>query len=94
MADDERITTLTAEFDGAIKYGPMLESNTAWTDQQCVDYAREQHSSAIKGLRLAIAAELAGGAHWWDQTPGWNDKIAFCRNMPTAAMLKEAMDGL
>lgn len=66
---EERIQRLVAQFDGAIKYTPMLADHPEWTDEQCLAFARKWHA-------VAIARLDAGELHW-------NDNIPYCRNDPT-----------
>lgn len=67
---------LIAEFNGAIKYAPMLKDHPDWSKEQCLAFARKWHAVAIERLRKG------------DQQ--WNEKIPYCRNIPTPEMLKEA----
>ena len=78
-----RIAKLMAEFNGAIKYAPMLKDHPGWTDEECLAFAREHHATAIEQLRER-------GADMERDGPKWNGRIPYCRNIPTAAMLKEA----
>lgn len=81
---------LIAEFNGAIKYAPMLQDHPDWTKEQCLVCAREGHAKAITGLRKALQMQAEGWGRWEVQVPRWNNKIAYCRNIPTVVMLDEA----
>lgn len=72
------IEELIQEFNGAIKYTPMLKDHPDWTKAQCVAFAKLHHASAIAGLRE------------FGKDGPWNNGIPYCRNIPTVAMLKEA----
>ncbi len=87
----ERIDSLILQKDGAIKYNSMLTSNPNWTDEQCLKCAEEGHAKAIAQLKQAFERDRNGGGHWHNQTPCWNDRIPYCRNLPTLAMLEEAL---
>jgi hypothetical protein len=63
----ERIARLVAQFDGLIKYAPMLRDHPDWTDEQCVAFAREQHARAVRQRSENPAA--------------WNVGIPYCRNI-------------
>lgn len=94
-AIEPRVRKLMAAFDGAIKYTPMLHdhgegTSDAWTDKQCVAFAKKWHAEAIIGLRTALVAERMGLGPWAEQSPRWNNGVPYCRNQPTAEMLKEA----
>jgi hypothetical protein len=67
MDDTERIDKLVKQFNGLIKYAPMLKDHPDWTDEQCVAFAREQHARALKQRK--INAER------------WNNGIPYCRNI-------------
>lgn len=90
MPDTARIDRLVAQFNGAIKYAPMLQDHPEWTDEQCLAFAREGHAKAIAGLKRAIQIERNGFEPVERQVPRWNNKIPYCRNLPTLEMLKEA----
>ena len=92
---EERIARLVAQFDGAIKYAPMLQDHGVgtkkpWSDEQCLAFAREWHAKAIEGLRRALRIEANGFEPVERQVPRWNNKIPYCRNLLTTAMLEEA----
>lgn len=74
--EEPRKVAMLAEFDGAIKYGPMLNDHPDWTNEQCIAFARKWHAIAIERLR--------------DGEAQWNEGIPYCRNEPTDAMLREA----
>lgn len=82
-----RVPALVAHFGGAIKYLPMLLDHPDWTDEDCVVFARTLHAQAIAQLRER-GASMDGGLGGGRQK--WNASIAYCRNAPTATMLKEA----
>jgi hypothetical protein len=63
----ERIERLVAQFNGAIKYAPMLADHPDWTDEQCLAFAREWDA-------VARAKYLAGD-------PKWNNGIPYGRNV-------------
>lgn len=91
----DRIATLVATFNGAIKYTPMLADHPDWSDEQCVAFAKEWHAKAIRGLRAAFERDRkrAGAGHWHNPPEGeqaWNEGIPYCRNAPTTAMIDEA----
>lgn len=67
---------LVREFNGAIKYAPMLKDNPKWTKEECLAFARKWHAVAIERLRK--------------NDPKWNEGIPYGRNIATPAMLKEA----
>lgn len=80
--DQERIDRLVAQFNGAIKYTPMLQDHPDWTDEQCLAFARKWHAVVIDRLRPRGALRQSD--------PLWNNGIPYCRNIPTQAMLDEA----
>lgn len=88
---EDRIKALVAKFNGAIKYGQLLKDHPDWTDDECVAFAREGHAKAIAQLKNAMARDKAGEGNWHNQVPCWNDRIPYCRNLPTAPMLEEAL---
>lgn len=63
----DRIALLVAQFDGLIKYAPMLQDHPDWSDEQCIAFAREQHARAL-AQRAANPAQ-------------WNSGIPYCRNV-------------
>lgn len=63
----ERIAKLVAEFDGAIKYAPMLADHPEFTDDCAIAFARKWDD---------VARQRGIGA------PGWNHGIPYCRNDP------------
>lgn len=94
---DDMRDVLIAEFNGAIKYEPMLldhgpdaPERRRWTKAACAAHARENHAKAIEGLRRVLRLEAEGHGPWNRQIPPWNNKIPYCRNLPTEAMLAEA----
>lgn len=83
-----RAQRLMETFNGAIKYLPMLMDHgdhkpelEQWTDEECIEFAKEMHALAIIGL--TNADELSN-------FEGWNHGIPYCRNIPTKEMLEEA----
>jgi hypothetical protein len=70
------IDELVKEFNGAIKYTPMLKDHPGWTKAECLAFARKWHAVAIDRLRKG--------------DPKWNEGIPYGRNIATPAMLKEA----
>jgi hypothetical protein len=90
VSDTARIDRLVAQFNGAIKYASMLQDHPDWTDEQCLALAREGHAKAIAGLKRAIQIERNGFEPVERQVPRWNNRISYCRNLPTPEMLKEA----
>lgn len=64
---DERIAKLMAQFDGLIKYAPMLQDHPDWTDEQCIEFARAQHARSVAQRKKNP-----------DQ---WNTGIPYCRNV-------------
>lgn len=81
---------LIAEFDGAIKYEPFTKDILAgcWAKERVgrelkdwmLEKAREWHAKAVEQLRKAEPPDYAR----------WNQRVPYCRNIPTAALLKEA----
>jgi hypothetical protein len=67
---------LVVEFDGAIKYTPMLKDHPEWTKEQCLAFAHKWHAVAVERLRKSAV--------------GWNDGVPYCRNNPTPKLLAEA----
>lgn len=70
MTDEEkaaRIERLVAQFNGAIKYAPMLADHPDWTDEECLAFARKWDA-------VARARYLAGD-------PKWNNGVPYCRNV-------------
>lgn len=63
----ERIERLVAQFNGAIKYAPMLADHPDWIDEACVAFARKWDAVARK-------RHAAGD-------PKWNNGIPYCRNI-------------
>lgn len=63
----ERIEQLVAQFNGAIKYAPMLADHPEWTDEQCLAFARKWD---------AVARERHAAGD-----PKWNNGIQYCRNI-------------
>lgn len=63
----ERIERLVAQFNGAIKYTPMLADHPNWTDEHCLAFARKWDAEARKRY-------LAGD-------PKWNNGIPYARNI-------------
>ena len=63
----ERIDLLVVQFNGAIKYAPMLQDHPQWTDEECIAFARKWH---------AVASERHAKGD-----PGWNNGIPYCRNI-------------
>lgn len=64
---NERIERLVAQFNGAIKYAPMLADHPDWTDEQCVAFARKWDA-------VARARRQAGDLRW-------NEGIPYGRNL-------------
>ena len=65
--DDKRISLLVKQFNGCIKYAPMIKDHPDWTDDECVAFARQAHDKAK--AQLAI------------DPSGWNNGIPYCRNV-------------
>lgn len=63
----ERINRLVAQFNGAIKYTPMLADHPDWTDEACIAFARKWDA-------IARERHQAGD-------PQWNNGIPYCRNV-------------
>lgn len=82
---------LIAEFNGAIKYAPMLQDHPDWMREECLAFARKWHAVAIDNLRAALQQEKETGVSWGSQKKRWNDKIPYCRNQPTLRMMEEAV---
>lgn len=85
---------LVPTFNGAIKYAPMLQDHPDWTDDQCLEFARKWHEVAILQLRKAFEYDRAGEGNWHNPPLGWkawNDRIPYCRNLPTLKMIEEAL---
>ena len=62
-----RIDKLVSEFDGLIKYTPMIQDHPKWTDEQCIAFAKEQHEKALTQ---------------YAKDPGsWNYGVAYARNV-------------
>lgn len=87
----DRIKALVAKFNGAIKYEPILKDHPEWSDDECLAFAREGHAKAVAQLREAMRRDKVGEGHWHNQVPVWNDRIPYCRNLPTLAMIEEAL---
>lgn len=90
----DRINKLVAEFNGAIKYTPMLKDHPDWTDAECLAFAKKWHQVAIEQLRAALQRDAEGGGNWHNPPLGqkvWNDRIPYCRNLPIASMIDEAL---
>lgn len=87
----ERVDKCVAEFNGAIKYAPMLKDHQDWTGDECVAFAQLWHEVAVKQLKEAFRRDRAGEGNWHNQAPCWNDRILYCRNLPTLAMIEEAL---
>lgn len=66
--DMSRIERLVAQFNGQIKYVPMLMDHPDWTDDQCIEFAKKWDAVAVERYH-------AGG-----DLP-WNDRIPYCRNI-------------
>lgn len=66
-----RVPALRAIFDGAIRYNEMLIDNPDWTDEQCLDFAREWHAKALE--------------QWRTNPVAWNEGIPYGRNDVTKA---------
>lgn len=64
---EERIAKLVAQFDGLIKYSPMLQDHPEWTDEQCIAFAKAQHAVAVTQRKA--------------NRDGWNTGIPYCRNI-------------
>lgn len=89
----DRIKSLVAKFNGAIKYTPMLKDHPEWSDDECLAFAQLWHERAIAQLKEALKRDYSGGGNWHNPPAGmkmWNDRIPYCRNLPTATMLEEA----
>lgn len=93
--EDSRVAKLVSQFDGAIKYEPMIKDHQDWSDDQCLELARRWHAVAIVQLREAMQNDrdrAVIGSHWHDPPEGnnsWNHGIPYCRNLPTTAMFDE-----
>ena len=61
------IDALVKEFNGAIKYTPMVKDHPDWTHEQCIAFAMKWHALAEQRYR-------AGDAKW-------NNGIPYCRNI-------------
>lgn len=61
------IDELIAEFNGAIKYAPMLQDHPAWSKDECLAFARKWHA-------IAEARYRAGDDRW-------NNGIPYARNI-------------
>lgn len=88
---EQKLDALIAEFNGAIKYLPMLADHPEWTHDECITFARKWHAVAITNLRAALAEEIKTGVSWGSQPKRWNDRIPYCRNQPTLRMMAEAV---
>lgn len=88
---ESRIQSLIADFNGAIKYRPMLTDHLDWSNQEALDFAHKWHLVAIAQLKEAFRRDRAGEGNWHNQVPCWNNKIPYCRNLPTLSMVEEAM---
>lgn len=96
----DRIASLVAQLDGAIKYVDVLADHPEWTDEQVLAFARPLHEKAIGRLReilkhpfyAKLSADQARLAQPLVSSP-WNEGIAHCRNVPTAKMIEEARRG-
>lgn len=64
---EERVPKLVAQFDGLIKYTPMLMDHPDWTDDQCIAFAHQQHAIALEKRKIDPAS--------------WNCGIPYCRNI-------------
>lgn len=63
----DRIDGLVKQFNGVIKYTPMLQDHPDWADKECVAFAR--YWDAIARQRHAA------------KDPRWNNGIPYCRNV-------------
>lgn len=72
-----RIDGLVVQFNGAIKYEPMLVDNPKWTDEECLAFAHKWHAVVIDRLRDPQLRNQ------------WNEGVPYCRNDP-ATLLAEA----
>lgn len=82
---------LIKDFNGAIKYTPMLQDHPDWTKEECLAFARKWHDVAIERLKEALKEEKETGISWGSHKKRWNDKIPYCRNQPTLRMMEEAV---
>lgn len=71
IPDLERVEYLVSQFNGLIKYYPMLQDHPDWTNEQCLAFARKHHALA----KARLDAD--------PNDPQWNDRIPYCRNDPT-----------
>lgn len=70
-----RVPLLVEQFDGAIKYEPMLTDHPKWTDDECLAFALKWHAVAVE--------RLAHGEKGWNPDAPelrWNHGIPYCRN--------------
>lgn len=63
----EHIDRLVAQFNGAIKYLPLLTDHPKMSDEECLAFAREWHAVAAKRYETG--------------DPKWNNGIPYCRNV-------------
>lgn len=71
----ERVDRLVAQFDGAIKYLPLLTDHPELIDEDCLAFARKWHAVAVERLKVGIRG--------WDAAHPerlWNHGIPYCRN--------------
>lgn len=62
-----RINRLISQFDGLIKYFPMLMDHPEWSDEQCIEFAKKHHEKALEQRKVNLE--------------GWNNGIPYCRNI-------------
>lgn len=64
---DDRINRLVSQFNGMIKYFPMIQDHPDWTDDQCIEFAKKWHAVAIEKYNK--------------NSVGWNSGVPYCRNV-------------
>lgn len=69
----ERVDRLVAQFDGAIKYLPLLTDHPELADEECLAFARKWYAVAVERLKRG--------------DPKWNNGIPYCRNDPKKVKL-------
>lgn len=96
---------LSAAFNGAILYEPLLKDTTTfakdgvitsqWTKDEYIQFAQAWHENAVFQLRKKLAEVAEARAAGTDLGPddpmtGWNNGISYCTNELTPELLAEA----
>lgn len=65
--NEDRINYLVDQFNGLIKYAPMLQDHPKWSYEECLLFAKRWHKVAVERYKKDPST--------------WNSGIPYCRNI-------------